>query len=104
MDLDSSPLMNARRIASKSAIDLVGLNEAEIFDANASFGGELGGGGLSLNAGRIEHTVSKPLDHGFSFQVTSLPSRSIIVSNLSALLNDESIQMLFQVGHSFSHL
>ena len=95
--------MNARRIASKSAIDLVGLNEAEIFDANASLGGELGGSGLSLNTGRMEHTVSKPLDHAFSFQVTSLPSRSIIVSNLSALLNDESIQMLFQVGHSFSH-
>jgi len=96
VDLDT-PLMNARRIASKSAIDLVGLNEGEVFDANLPLGGEFGGsGGLSFGMG--ESHAQAPVDNGFSFQVTMLPSRSVIVSHLSPILTDDYIRLLFQMS------
>lgn len=94
MDLDSGSLLNARRIASKSAIDLVGLNEGEVFDANAPLGGEFGGGlGMGVTGNQMQASV----DNGFSFQVTMMPSRCIIVSNLSQYLDDDSVRVIFQV-------
>ena len=96
VDLDSAT-MNAKRIASKSAIDLVGLNEDEEFDASAPLSAGYGSG-IARGFGTGGHANSSPMEDIFSLHMTMKPTRSIIVSHVSPLLTDENIQMLFQVS------
>eukprot|EP00210_Caulerpa_lentillifera_P006868 g6565.t1 len=86
---DSDQLQNASRIASKSAIDLVGLNEDEVFDVTAE--GEKAFGAISDS-----RHLPNSTDLGFSLQITLLPSRCIMISNLSPLLSDDQLRLLFQ--------
>jgi len=86
---DSVQLQNAGRIASKSAIDLVGLNEDEVFDVTAE-------GEKAFGAFSNPQQFPTPLDSGFSFQITLLPSRCLMISNLSPLLSDDRLRLLFQ--------
>lgn len=83
--------MDARRIA-KSAIDLVGLNANDGYDANASFPGDFGSSMLGM------HDRLSSMENGISFNVTSLPSRTLIVRNFSPLINDNAVRTLFQVN------
>eukprot|EP00210_Caulerpa_lentillifera_P001764 g1694.t1 len=71
---ESVHLQNAGKIASKSAVDLVGLNEEE-----------------------NDTLESIPPDHRqFSFQMSAFPSRCILLSNISPLFSDDQLRLLMQ--------